>query len=145
MRVPSSQTSPASAFIAPVTRLNSVVLPDPLGPISAVMLPAATVRSAPSTAVMPPNALAAPLTSSIGRAAGAAASTASETTADASARSRTCSVPAPSAPAWSWYSVPAVCRRRHQPSRVGSSPAGRNRTMSMRATPKSSTRELLPP
>ena len=32
IRLPSNQISPASAFMPPVTRLNSVVLPDPFGP-----------------------------------------------------------------------------------------------------------------
>ena len=39
----------------PVIRLKNVVLPAPLGPISAVMMPRCTSRWSTSTAVMPPN------------------------------------------------------------------------------------------
>ena len=39
----------------PVIRLKNVVLPAPLGPISAVMMPRWTSRWSTSTAVMPPN------------------------------------------------------------------------------------------
>ena len=38
----------------PVIRLKNVVLPAPLGPISAVMIPRCTSRWSTSTAVMPP-------------------------------------------------------------------------------------------
>src|ERR1035437_6881894 len=37
--------------------LNRVVLPDPLGPMRAVMVPSFTLREAPSTARTPPNIL----------------------------------------------------------------------------------------
>src|SRR5674476_716144 len=37
--------------------LNRVVLPDPLGPMRAVMVPSFTIREAPSTARTPPNTL----------------------------------------------------------------------------------------
>src|SRR6186997_261300 len=44
----------------PATRLKSVVLPAPLGPISARRSPGATVRLTPSTARRPPKCLATP-------------------------------------------------------------------------------------
>src|SRR5690606_34673587 len=47
--------SPVLGRSNPVSRLNSVVLPAPLGPISAVMTPSWTSRWSTSTAVMPPN------------------------------------------------------------------------------------------
>src|ERR1035437_2346676 len=37
--------------------LNRVVLPDPLGPMRAVMVPSCTLKEAPSTARTPPNIL----------------------------------------------------------------------------------------
>src|SRR5450631_435323 len=37
--------------------LKSVVLPDPLGPMRAVMVPSCTLSEAPSTACTPPNIL----------------------------------------------------------------------------------------
>src|SRR6185437_4221824 len=45
---------PVVGRVTPVTRLNSVVLPAPLGPISAVRLPSATSKDAPATARTPP-------------------------------------------------------------------------------------------
>src|SRR5258708_37568556 len=51
----------------PAMMPNSVVLPAPLGPISAVMLPSRTVRLASATAVRPPKLLVMPLTSSMAR------------------------------------------------------------------------------
>src|SRR5918996_5611504 len=48
---------PASARMKPVMTLNSVVLPAPLGPISAVIEARRTSSVAPSTAWMPPKAL----------------------------------------------------------------------------------------
>ena len=41
---PSNQISPASGRIVPVMRLNSVVLPEPFGPISAVIVPSRTAN-----------------------------------------------------------------------------------------------------
>ena len=43
--VPANVTRPASAACAPVTALNSVVLPAPFGPISPVIRPCSTARS----------------------------------------------------------------------------------------------------
>ena len=45
-----TRSSPASARMVPSIRLNSVVLPEPLGPISAVIEPSGTVNEQPSTA-----------------------------------------------------------------------------------------------
>src|SRR3954447_21766569 len=53
-----SQWAPLPAVVGlskPVIRLKNVVLPAPLGPISAVMRPRCTSRCCTSTAVMPPN------------------------------------------------------------------------------------------
>ena len=55
---------PASARRYPVTRLNSVVFPDPFGPMSAVIDPRGTSNEQPSTAVTPPKRLVRPRTSS---------------------------------------------------------------------------------
>ena len=48
----------------PDTRLNSVVLPAPFGPIKAWISPAPSFRFAPATAQMPPKYFETPLTSS---------------------------------------------------------------------------------
>ena len=53
---PSNVTTPASGLSNPVRRLNSVVLPAPLGPIKAVIAPRWTSNRSTSTARMPPNA-----------------------------------------------------------------------------------------
>src|SRR5450755_4978878 len=52
----------------PVISANNVVLPAPLGPITAVMLPLATVSDASRTASSPPNRLDMPSTAKIGSA-----------------------------------------------------------------------------
>ena len=57
IRAPSNRMAPASGRCRPLIRLNTVVLPAPFGPISAVMLPCATANEQPSTARMPPNDL----------------------------------------------------------------------------------------
>ena len=54
---PSNSTLPASGSSFPLTRLMSVVLPAPFGPITAVMPPAGRARSTPSTAMKSANAL----------------------------------------------------------------------------------------
>ena len=57
---PSNQTSPASGVIVPPSRLNTVVLPEPFGPISAVIEPSWTENDAPSTARSPPKRFSSP-------------------------------------------------------------------------------------
>src|SRR4029079_14252916 len=52
--LPSNVQSPASGLSKPVMRLKNVVLPAPLGPISAVIDPRCTSTRSTSTAVMPP-------------------------------------------------------------------------------------------
>src|SRR5687768_4073722 len=47
-------TRPVSGFTWPVMRLNSVVLPAPLGPMMALIEPLGTVKLTPSTAWKPP-------------------------------------------------------------------------------------------
>src|SRR5919109_2456857 len=53
---PNSSMRPAVTGSAPATRLNSVVLPAPFGPMSARRSPGRTASSTPSTARSPPNA-----------------------------------------------------------------------------------------
>src|SRR5690242_5046387 len=64
MSAPRNRTRPAVGARNPVTRLNSVVLPAPFGPISPTISPSRTVNETPSTARSPPNARARPATSS---------------------------------------------------------------------------------
>ena len=54
---PISETSPSSGGNMPDNRLNAVVLPAPLGPISACSVRSATDMSTPCTALMPPKLL----------------------------------------------------------------------------------------
>src|SRR5262249_27882125 len=54
---PSNRTTPHVGCAAPVSQLNSVDLPSPLGPIRPRMVPGATARLASSTARKLPNAL----------------------------------------------------------------------------------------
>src|SRR5882762_10342223 len=54
---PSSSIAPRSGLMNPVARLNTVVLPAPFGPMSAVIEPRATSNVAPSTARSPPKDL----------------------------------------------------------------------------------------
>ena len=61
---PSRKTRPASGTSFPLTRLMSVVLPAPLGPMIAVSPPGGSARSTPSTAVKSANALRRPRSSS---------------------------------------------------------------------------------
>jgi len=138
IRLPANVISPASAVMLPVIRLNSVVLPEPFGPINAVIEPSATVRSAPSTAVRPPKRLVTPRTSSSGP---------DNSEVDrVKARSWACTGEARvSAPLWSVNSVSTGCRLRQAAAAVGSSPAGRNSTTSTRIAPRMSTRVDVPP
>lgn len=57
---PRMTTLPAVGLRNPVSRLNRVVLPAPLGPTRACTLPSATSRSTPSTARNPRNSLVSP-------------------------------------------------------------------------------------
>src|SRR6056297_3524769 len=57
---------PRSGVSKPVSRLNSVVLPAPLGPINPVISPRGISRCSTSTAVRPPKARRTPLMLSIG-------------------------------------------------------------------------------
>ena len=54
---PFSLTEPASGGMNPVSRLNTVVLPAPLGPTSAVIVPLRSSMSRSSAATMPPKRL----------------------------------------------------------------------------------------
>src|SRR6478752_8578703 len=54
-RVPSNSHVPEFGLSKPHSRLNSVVLPAPLGPMSAVMALRGISRCSTSTAVRPPN------------------------------------------------------------------------------------------
>src|SRR5262249_27136454 len=54
MSSPSSRIRPAEGRSTPVSRLITVVLPAPLGPISAWRAPFSTLSETPATAAMPP-------------------------------------------------------------------------------------------
>src|SRR4029453_3725993 len=62
MSRPSSTTAPASGLRCPVTRLKNVVLPAPLGPMIAAIVPRSTRRLTPPTARNPPKLLRTPRT-----------------------------------------------------------------------------------
>src|SRR5512139_1181618 len=64
MRRPSSVMDPAVGGMSPETRLRSVVLPAPFGPMSPCTSPASTRREAPSTAASPPKVRRTPSSSS---------------------------------------------------------------------------------
>src|SRR5262245_18854737 len=70
---PLSTTRPVSARRWPVIRLNSVVLPAPLGPMIALTLPLGTSNETRETATKPSNALVRSRTSSTPRSPEAAA------------------------------------------------------------------------
>ena len=53
MSVPSKLTLPLVGVYMPVTQLNSVVLPAPLGPINEVMEPLSMAKDTLSSAVIP--------------------------------------------------------------------------------------------
>src|SRR5438046_1376719 len=64
IRLPSSRTTPASGTSCPLIRLKHVVLPAPLGPISAINSPAGTENETLRTACTPSNAFERSITSS---------------------------------------------------------------------------------
>src|SRR5579864_6876794 len=64
MSAPRNRTRPAVGAMNPVTRLNSVVLPAPFGPISPTISPSRTANETPSTARSPPKVRERPATSS---------------------------------------------------------------------------------
>src|SRR5579862_5747419 len=66
MSAPNARTRPRSGRMKPAIIANSVVLPAPLGPISATMRPSGTASETSRTAARPPNDFARPSTSSIG-------------------------------------------------------------------------------
>src|SRR5438132_7330815 len=63
--MPSSRMRPLSGFSAPVIRLKNVLLPAPLGPITAVSDPSAKFSVMSSAALTPPNDLESCRTSSM--------------------------------------------------------------------------------
>jgi len=65
MSTPLSRMRPESGFNAPVTRLKNVLLPAPLGPITAVSDSSAKFNVISSAALTPPNDLESCCTSSI--------------------------------------------------------------------------------
>src|SRR5215207_4739480 len=64
MSHPSNRTFPASGVSSPVTRLKTVVLPAPLGPMMLTSSPSATVSAKSLTAVTPPKRRVRPVSSS---------------------------------------------------------------------------------
>src|SRR5918996_325463 len=66
MSAPAKRTLPASGRRSPASWLMKVVLPAPLGPITAWVSPSLTSKSMPSQARSAPKLLVSPLTSSIG-------------------------------------------------------------------------------
>src|SRR5688500_11436476 len=64
--LPSKDQLPSLGLSKPVSRLKKVVLPAPLGPISAVMTPRCTSRCSTSTAVRPPKRRVTPSATRIG-------------------------------------------------------------------------------
>src|SRR3984957_6823105 len=71
---PSCSTLPESACSRLVMRLKTVLLPEPLGPISPTTVPASTSKLQPLTAKRPPNRLVRPRTASRDEGRGAAGS-----------------------------------------------------------------------
>src|SRR5262245_9789337 len=57
MSSPRNRMAPLSGPISPVTRLSTVVLPEPFGPIRPVILPASMSKERSRTATRPPKAL----------------------------------------------------------------------------------------
>src|SRR3984957_12295825 len=55
--LPSKTMRPVVGWVSPARQLKNVDLPAPLGPISPMISPCSTVRSAPATARKPPNSL----------------------------------------------------------------------------------------
>src|SRR3954451_4474694 len=136
-RRPSNHTSPALGRIMPSMRLNAVVLPEPLGPMSAVIDPSGTVNEQPSTARTPPKRFSSPFTSSSARPAWTSWPT------GASSRSRMTSGLSRRAP-----TIASSPRRRRLSSRSptnGTIPCGMKSTTSAMSPPKMSRRVLPPP
>src|SRR5689334_6339936 len=72
MSRPTKVIVPASGRCAPAIAFSSVLLPEPLGPISPWKLPGRTVTSTPSRALSAPKRLPSPRTSKIASAMAAA-------------------------------------------------------------------------
>jgi hypothetical protein len=67
IRLPSNNTWPSVGRNTPVTTLNTVVLPAPLGPINAKISPARTSKRASRSATTPPKRMVTPSRASITR------------------------------------------------------------------------------
>src|SRR5262245_21532242 len=65
---PAKRIRPASGRSSPASWATSVVLPAPLGPITAWISPGRTARATPSVATTPPNRLVSPCVSRSGSA-----------------------------------------------------------------------------
>ncbi len=65
MSAPSTRTSPDVGTTSPISIAIVVVLPAPLPPSNAVVVPRASAKSMPSTAVTLPNAFLRPLTRTV--------------------------------------------------------------------------------
>src|SRR5262245_59678725 len=65
MSSPSSRMRPADGRSTPVSRLITVVLPAPFGPIRAWRAPCSILSETPATAAMPPTCFSRPTVSSV--------------------------------------------------------------------------------
>ncbi|CAB5014281.1 unannotated protein [freshwater metagenome] len=119
MSSPCSTTVPSSGFMVPVIMLKIVVLPAPLGPIRAVILPSGIVNDAPPTATSPPKLFLSPVTSSADAPSAPCATVTRESRTIASSSEMSSASPLP--------------RRRPKPS--GMSPCGRTSIMTTSAPP----------
>ena len=140
MRSPASWISPPSAWMVLSIRLNNVVLPDPFGPIRPVIEPSWTTSEAPSTALSPPNDLRRSLTSSRGVGSGALSRSTRESRAVSEARLPPVPMRAPTGPA-----LPRVRTQFSSDSIAGSTPCGRNSTITTSRPPNSRSRVFPPP
>jgi len=131
--LPSNTISPASGVMTPEMRLKTVVLPEPLGPMSAVMEPSGTVKVAPSTARFAPNDLTRPRTSR----SGLSGSTSRDTGAVVITASKSRRLPLSP-------TVPRVCSRSRSFSSEGRTPLGSSRMSAMSRPPRMTSRKLPP-
>src|SRR4051794_2894029 len=103
---PSKDQVPVLGWSNPVSRLNSVVLPAPFGPISPVIPPRWTSRWSTATAVRPPKVRITPSTTTTG--SGLATPTSHETLRSAAWASRRGCCPAGAGSPWVGVGSPGI-------------------------------------